>query len=351
MPRLIAPPTPEQIRRAINTTGYRYDESDVLKTSRHLSSPKTIVPDKFPDNWGLKLTWRDKQVLPIPKLPVRAAAASGAVPVNLRDWAHTASYRGWGSGWPSCTGVSLFGGTLIVTGPRSGARWSWNRRLATLVAILTAETERRGFLMKPGQCGAYNCRAIANTKTPSNHSWAIAGDLNWTDNPFTTSGKHTIPQWVYDLWARYGFANGSMYTGAKDWMHLEFMGSPAQCDAMTALAIFEIQGGPAVPIIPTDGSITWIMEAAMPFPSTLYKGDGIKGAKNNRGSLHWYVMTLQAALNVRGLTARAPVNGQFDAATDTVVRELQTKHKLVVDGVVGPATLAWVLGNDAPDYV
>ena len=279
------------------------------------------------------------------------AGAAGTVPVNLRDWAHTAEFKGWGKGWPSCTGVQQFGGTLIVTGPRSGARWSWNRRLAQLAQILTSEMERRGFLMKPAQCGAYNCRAIAGTGTPSNHSWGNAGDLNWQDNPFTTSGKHTIPQWVYDLWARYGFANGSMYTGAKDWMHIEFMGSPAQADAMTALAIHEIQGGPAVPIIPTGDTINWITEAFMPFPTPLKRGDGIKGAPGKRGGLHWYVATLQAALSVRGLKSPPRITGEFDAATESAVKELQFRQKIAVDGIVGPATLAWVLGNDAPDYV
>ena len=350
-------PTTIEIRVAVKATGYKYDLVNVMKLSPQLSQPTGYAPDAFPENWGEKPTWRDEQVIHTRRL-VRMAPAAGSVQINLRDWSRNAESKGWGKGWPSCTGVGLFGGTIIVTGPRSGVRWSWNRRLGPLVAILTAEMERRGFLMKPGQCGAYNCRAISGTNSPSNHSWANAGDLNWQDNPYTTTGRHTIPQWVYDLWARYGFANGSMYSGAKDWMHLEFMGSPLQADAMTALAIHEIKGGDGaslpVPIVPSaPGVIEWIMESNMPFPKALYMLDGTRGAAAERGRLHWYVMRAQAMLNCQNakLVPRCPVDGEFRQSTKDAVIAVQKLNKINADGIIGPATLAWVMGNDAPDFI
>lgn len=205
-----------------------------------------------------------------------------------------------------------------------------------------------------------NCRPIANTRTPSNHSWAVAGDINWTDNPYTTSGRHTIPDWMYALWAEFGFANGSMYSGAKDWMHLEFMGTPAQADQMTALAETRFRGGiplpPTliVPLVPTAATV-WIQEAAMPFP-VLYNGDGVRKAPNGRGVHRWYVLRLQAMLNCQPATLngvkipRVPVDGEFRDSTKAAVVALQKARGLAQDGVVGPATLAWVLGNPAPDF-
>lgn len=271
--------------------------------------------------------------------------------VNLRDWSHTAAQRGWGGGWPSCSGA--VGNLATITFARSGVRVTVHKRIARLVQLLADETERRGYLAKLGQTGAYNCRCIAGTKTPSNHSWGLAIDWNWQSNPYSSNRSHTNPQWMYDLWSRYGFANGSMYDGPWDWMHFEFMGSMADADIMTALALSELtSGGAPVPIIPpaptTD--ITWIQEADMALP-VLYKGDGVPHSPGGRGRTRWYVMTLQACLAVRGLKAVPAVDGVFGDTTVAAVKELQTRQKITADGVVGPATWPWVLGNDAPDLV
>lgn len=160
--------------------------------------------------------------------------------IDLRDYSRTAAQRGWGAGWPSCGGAKT-AGTAVVTAERSGTRMSVHKRLARLVDLLIDETERRGYLLKPGQCGGYNCRAIAGTGSPSNHSWGLAVDVNWQDNPYTTDlSRNTIPDWMVELWNRCGFAWGGHYAGArKDFMHFEFMGSPADADEMTALALRE----------------------------------------------------------------------------------------------------------------
>lgn len=164
--------------------------------------------------------------------------------INLRDYSHTAAQRGWGAGWPSCGGVKT-AGTAVVQAAQSGVRLSVHKRLARLVLLLIDETERRGYLLKSGQCGGYNCRAIAGTSSPSNHSWALAIDLNWQTNPYAQPLRTDFPEWLPQLWNRYGFAWGGDYndrgrTGKADAMHLEFMGSPADADAMTALALREL---------------------------------------------------------------------------------------------------------------
>jgi len=159
--------------------------------------------------------------------------------VLLGDYSKTAAQKGWGAGWPSCSGAT--NNLATVTFARSQARVTVHKRIARLVQLLADETERRGYLAKPGQTGAYNCRAISGTSSPSNHSWGLAVDWNWQDNPYTTNYTlNHIPGWMPPLWNRYGFAWGGTYTGKKDFMHWEFMGWPADADSLTALAITEL---------------------------------------------------------------------------------------------------------------
>lgn len=166
--------------------------------------------------------------------------------INLGDYERTAAQRGWGAGWPSCNGAKS-AGTAIVTARRSGTRMSVHKRIARLVQLLIDETERRGYLLVPGQCGAYNCRPISGTSSPSNHSWALAIDINWLRNPMRRPLTTDLPPWLVALWERFGFAWGGRYTSTPDPMHLEFMGTPADADQMTALALREL-GTPAPPI-------------------------------------------------------------------------------------------------------
>src|SRR5262249_40939540 len=103
--------------------------------------------------------------------------------IDLNDYSKTAAQHGWGAGWPSCGGART-GGLPVGTAPRSpGGVWV-HRRIARLVALLLAETERRGYLLRPGQCWGYACRAIAGTAVASNHSWGLAVDVNSLANPY-----------------------------------------------------------------------------------------------------------------------------------------------------------------------
>ena len=88
--------------------------------------------------------------------------------IDLNDYSKTAAQHGWGAGWPSCDGART-GGLAVVAAPRSQVGVSVHRRIARLVGLLFAETERRGYLLRPGQCWGYACRAIAGTAVASNH--------------------------------------------------------------------------------------------------------------------------------------------------------------------------------------
>jgi hypothetical protein len=235
-------------------------------------------------------------------------------PINLRDYSRTAAQRGWGAGWPSCGGAKA-AGTAVVTADLSGTRMSVHKRVARLVDLLIDATERRGYRLISGQCGGYNCRAIGGTNSPSNHSWGLAVDLNWQRNPMRRPLTTDIPAWMVEMWNRYGFAWGGHYTGTPDAMHFEFMGTPEQADAMTALALRELTGeGP--PPAPEQGGRPTI----------------------SRGATGAAVELIQRFLGV--VPPGAPGYGEFGPLTETKVKAYQAMKGLAVDGVVGAATWA-----------
>lgn len=165
--------------------------------------------------------------------------------IDLNDYRRTAAQRGWGSGWPSCSGAQGDLVTIEANEPNGKvtARVTVRKRLARLVNLLLDESERRGYDLHADQCGGYNCRPIGGTRTPSNHSWGVAVDLNWRLNPMRRPKTTNIPGWMVAMFKRHGFAWGGDYSGTPDTMHFEFMGTPSQADEMTALALRELVGG------------------------------------------------------------------------------------------------------------
>ena len=284
-----------ELTAALFSTGYTYTDPVNDETFPYIVEPGTL--DEFPPGWGEQPTERDQAVI-----DASDDAEVSVKAIDLNDYAHTAKQRGWGAGWPSCAGAAHNIATIVGHNPDGSvaAKVTVRKRLARLVNLLLDECERRGYNLWADQCGGYNCRPIANTRVASNHSWAVAVDLNWRQNPMRRPLVTNIPGWMVQLWNRYGFAWGGHYRSTPDPMHFEFMGTPSDADGMTALAIEEIAGG----------------------HPTL-----------RRGSTGDAVRRLQAALHI-------PVDGLFGPQTEAAVRKFQKEHNLDVDGIVGPRTWA-----------
>lgn len=277
----------------------------------------------WPNLWNADMTQRDHAALVLSALEedgiVGPPRVRTSVP-SLTDY-RAASLKGWGAGWPSCAGAISFG-TAVVTADRSGARFSMNRRIAVMWDLLIDRMEERGYLCKPVQCGGYNCRPIAGTKVPSNHSWALAGDINWLDNPYTSTGRRTMPLWVpREIFNPLGFAWGGDYAGArKDYMHLEFMGTPAQADEMTHKAL--AAGTDPFPPVVTGRLLSYVTGEPM------MTGEDVRLVQ--RVLRAWYALPPEF------------VDGEYGPATVTVVKRAQAGAPptpvLLADGIVGPAT-------------
>lgn len=161
--------------------------------------------------------------------------------VNLND-PRRADARGWGPGWPNSQPSKMVGLNVSGVSFPGGIR----EEIHDLMVILLTESEQRGYIeLHPGWCWGYADRAIktstgGTTNVPSNHSWGLAGDINAPVNGFGAS-SHTIPAAMARLWNQYGFRWGGDYSGTKDWMHFEFMGTPADARAMTEKARKELE--------------------------------------------------------------------------------------------------------------
>ena len=243
-----------------------------------------------------------------------------AVPgISLTNYSKTAQNKGWGA---PCTQART---TITLS---NGVRITVASRIARLSTLVLNEAIRRGYVIRAADTGAYNCRKIAGSTAWSNHAWALAIDINWNSNPYTTGTKHDIPDWMADLLNRYGFAWGGDYSGSRrDYMHFEFMGTPAQADAATNLAERELgnarpapSGG--LPVHAVGSRVLYLTDPHM-------TGTDVK--KLQETLLRWYPSQPWGAV-------ANFADGDFGNGTDRAVRYFQGKAGLTVDGEAGSGT-------------
>jgi peptidoglycan hydrolase-like protein with peptidoglycan-binding domain len=237
-------------------------------------------------------------------------------PFNSLSSYGSASARGWGAGWPNCQ----YGKMMTVSG--GGVRVTVRGEVAQMVAYLLEATDRV-YNLKSGSTGAYNCRPIAGTSKASNHSWGLAVDINWNDNPYSYTFHSEIPPKVVKMWNDCGWYWGGFYGGRKDTMHFEYIGKPSDVAKHTAKA----------------------KEYANPTPKPS------KPADNSKGHWHqWYkwrkgdrLRTIQrwwvgddVAMLQRYLGLKD--DGYFGPDTEKAVKRYQMSQDLKADGIVGPKT-------------
>jgi hypothetical protein len=90
---------------------------------------------------------------------------------------NNAAARGWGPGWPNCNGSRM----AVARG--GGAAVSVRAELVPLVSVLLAATAEMGYQLKPAATGAFACRPIRGTRTPSNHCLGADTMVTTFDGP------------------------------------------------------------------------------------------------------------------------------------------------------------------------
>lgn len=162
--------------------------------------------------------------------------------------------------------------------------------------------------------GGYNKRKISGSSTWSNHSWGLAGDFNAGSNPYSYLGRTDFPvDETRQIAKSLGFRWGWDYSGKKDAMHFEYMGSREDAARLTAQLRGASHPDPKpVPATPAP--------APQPAP--------VRPAPAPTPSVDW--SRVMNDLSYLGFN-------QDDR--DTRVRAFQTAAGIKVDGDPGPETL------------
>jgi hypothetical protein len=205
---------------------------------------------------------------------------------------------------------------------RAGVKVMVRREIAPLVATLLEATEKRhGYDVKAGQTWGYACRAIRGRRTPSNHSWGLALDINSLTNPMGTTFRSNMPPAMVTMWWSCGFYWGGWYRSRPDAMHFEYIGRPGDVARHLAIARNHL-AGEAKKVAGDDGFSGPLLRLSQP---------RMRGQR---------VAWVQGRLNAKGAAPKLTTDGVWGPMTDSAFRAFQRRARLAVDGVYGPRSHA-----------
>ncbi len=243
-------------------------------------------------------------------------------PFNSLSSYGSASARGWGKGWPNCQ----TGKMKTITAQDSSStnidiRVTVRAELAEMVLNLLEATDKI-YNVRRGVTGAYNCRPIAGTSRPSNHSWGMAIDINWDKNPMSSTFKSEIPPKVVAMWNDCGWYWGGFYGGRPDTMHFEYVGKPSDVASDTSQAKKYNKGAstPTTPSTPSTSTVVafaTILKAAKTDPASV-TGNPPAGTKD-------MVDVVEEALVKAGFLDKQYADGLFGSKTVEAYKKWQQK--------------------------
>jgi len=240
--------------------------------------------------------------------------------------ASTAADRGWGPGWPAdnrrkCGWAEGGGVRLLVRG-----------EIVELVSILLEQTVRRGYRLDAvADDWGFASRPIRGTRTPSNHSWGLAVDLNAASNPMGATLVTDMPAWMPDMWTECGFRWGGAYQGRKAAMHFDDMGSPADVARDTTTAR-RLAGRPSI----TTGDEMSASEVAQITAAVAALGVQIEDLRKR----------------VDGIAAKTLVDtGGRAVRVDATASVPLTSEQADLDRFLGGSALGWVVEGLDPAFL
>lgn len=110
-----------------------------------------------------------------------------------------------------------------------------HQKLANEIQQIFAEMEAIGFPIKASQTAGYNWRSMVSSGSVSHHSYGVAIDVNWNDNPYISNSltvgnssyqpyinRFSVTQEVIQIWKNHGFYWGGDWNSSKDYMHFSY---------------------------------------------------------------------------------------------------------------------------------
>jgi hypothetical protein len=223
----------ERVDAALVETGYEYTDPVTNPHFRRISKYRPEQDDPtWPEGWASDPNYKGPN-----SVALRA--------IDLGDYSRDPAHCGWDAGWPTCSNASQL---ATVTSDQSGTKVVVHKRVAVLVDALLDWTESAkggNYLLKPAQCGGWNCRAIAGTNPalqplvgPCRRPQLERQPLHQQRAPHHThSGGPDVEPFRVGLGRRLLRVDEG----------LDAPGTPADADEMTALALHELRGQPTKP--------------------------------------------------------------------------------------------------------
>lgn len=111
----------------------------------------------------------------------------------------------------------------------NGHKVSVNKKAAGCLKAVADDIKSRAISYKIKQMGCYRYdsdNGSTNIGLRSYHSYGVACDINWDNNPFVSSGtaKYDMPKGYVDAFHDHGWTWGGNWSSVKDYMHFEFNG-------------------------------------------------------------------------------------------------------------------------------
>lgn len=110
-----------------------------------------------------------------------------------------------------------------------------HQKLADEIQQVFAEMEAIGFPIKASQTAGYNWRSMVSSGSVSHHSYGVAIDVNWNDNPYISNSltvgnssyqpyinRFSVTPEVIQIWKNHGFYWGGDWNSSKDYMHFSY---------------------------------------------------------------------------------------------------------------------------------
>jgi hypothetical protein len=185
--------------------------------------------------------------------------------------------------------------------------------------------------LHPGWCWGYSHRVKRGASDLSFHAYGLALDLNAPNNPFVPSGAataHTLPDSTAELVRPLGLEWGGAWTSPKDYMHLEFHGSPGEAAEITA----RLAGAP------TPAGAQAPHKAGLPAaapPMAVFQHVKAGSRVTRLGCAGDDVAYVQRWIGSKWCGS---ADGAFGRTTAGGVTHYQQMRGLKADGIVGPVT-------------